>query len=97
LLRLLVIAFALRCAMSFRDPAYRVLGIVLMLNLVLALFGSVVLNVTTHIYYWGSLGLLLAMQRLEQSAGKESVSVRRQTTKLQPVMPMAGAARRRSS
>ena len=54
------------------------------------------LNATLGLYYWGSLGLVLTMRRLEQSAGTEfgTVLVRGadQTTNLKPVMPMAGAA-----
>jgi hypothetical protein len=98
-LRFLIAAFALRCVMSFKDPAYRALGIVLMVHLALGLIFPVVFNATAGLYYWGALGLVLAMRRLEQSAGREfgTVPVRGadQTTNLQPVMPMAGAARRR--
>jgi hypothetical protein len=58
------------------------------------------LNATMAIYYWGALGLMLAMRRLDESAGAEfgKVLVRGagQTTSLQPVMPILGAARRRS-
>jgi hypothetical protein len=67
-LRLLIAVFALRCAMSFKDPTYRALGIVLAVWLALGLVMSVVLNVTLNLYYWGALGLMLAMRRLEQSA-----------------------------
>jgi hypothetical protein len=92
-LRLLIAAFALSCAMSFRDPAYRALGIVLAVHLALALMFPIVLSATAGLYYWGALGLVLAMRRLEQSAGKEfgKVLARR------PVMPPAGAARCRRS
>jgi hypothetical protein len=97
-LRLLIAAFALRCAKSFKDPAYRALGIVLAVWLALGPVMSVMLNVTTNLYYWGALGLVLAMRRLEQSvdAEFETVLVRTadQTTNLQPVMPKAGAVRR---
>jgi hypothetical protein len=59
------------------------------------------LNLTAGLYYWGSLGLVLTMRRLEQSAGRKlgKVLVRGagQTTNLKPVMPMAGAAVRRLS
>jgi len=59
------------------------------------------LNVTAGLYYWGGLGLVLAMRQLEQSAATEfgTVVVRGtdQTTNLQRAMPMAGAVRRRSS
>jgi hypothetical protein len=92
-LRFLVAAFALRCAMTFKDPAYRALGIVFAVNLAMGILGSVMLNVTVGLYYWGSLGLVLTMRRLEQSAGRKlgKVLVRgaEQTTNLKPVMPMA--------
>jgi len=68
LLRFLVAAFALRYAMSFRDPAYRALGIVLAIHLSLGIVVAVINNATAGLYYWGSLGLVLAMRRLEQSA-----------------------------
>jgi hypothetical protein len=99
-LRFLIAAFALRCAMSFKDPADRALGIVLAVWLALGLINSVMLNVTVGLYYWGALGLVLAMLRLEQSAGREfGVLVRRadQIANVQSVMPMAGAGRRRPS
>jgi len=68
LLRFLIIGFALRWALSFKDPAYRALGIVLMIHLAVAsVFGSIMLNVTSGLYYWGALGLVLAMRRFEQS------------------------------
>jgi hypothetical protein len=100
-LRFLIVVFAVRCANSFKDPAYRALGIVLAVWLALGLIGPVVNNFTVGLYYWGALGLMLAMRRLEQSAGAEfaTVLMRRadQTTNLQPVMPKAGVVRRRSS
>jgi hypothetical protein len=68
LLRFLIIGFALHWALSFKDSAYRALGIVLMIHLaVSSIFGSITLNVTSGLYYWGALGLLLAMRRFEQS------------------------------
>jgi hypothetical protein len=98
-LRFLIPAFALRCAMSFKDPAYRALGIALAVHLAVGVIAPIILNATLGLYYWGSLGLVLAMRRLEQSAAKELGAVRRayETTKLQPVMPIAGGARRRLS
>jgi hypothetical protein len=98
-LRFLIPAFALRCAMRFKDPAYRVLGIVLAVFLAQGIVGQVILNVTAGLYYWGALGLVLAMWRLEQSAGAEfeTVLVRRaDTTNLKPVLPNAGAVLRRA-
>ena len=96
-LRFLIAAFALRCA--FKDPAYSALGIVLAVWLAMGVVLPIMLNVTMGLYYWGALGLVLAMRRLEASAGAEfgTVLVRGagQTTNLQPVMPRAGAARRR--
>jgi hypothetical protein len=87
-LRFLTAAFALRCTMTFKDPAYRALGIVFTINLAMGMIAPVMLNVTAGLYYWGSLGLVLTMRRLEQSAGKElgRVLVRGagQTTKLKP-------------
>ena len=100
-LRLLIAAFALRCAMTFKDPSYRALGIVLAVYLALGMIEPIMLNVTLGLYYWGSLGLVLTMRRLEQSAGARfgTVPVRRadQMTKLQPVMPMGGAVHRHPS
>jgi hypothetical protein len=100
-LRFLIVVFALRCVMSFKDPAYRALGIVLIVNLALGIVGQVMLNATAGLYYWVSLGLVLVMRRLEQSAGMEfgTVLVRgaEQTPMLQSVMPTGGAARRRPS
>jgi hypothetical protein len=97
-LRLLIAAFALRCVKSFKDPAYRALGIVLAVWLALGLVMGIVLSATTSFYYWGALGLVLAMRRLEQSVGAEFETVLErtadQTTNLQPVMPKAGAVRR---
>ena len=97
-LRFLIAAFALRCAMTFKDPGYRALGIVLMVNLAVGIIAPVMLNATAGLYYWGSLGLVLTMRRLEQCAVRkvEKVPARgaAQTTNLKPAMPMAGAAGR---
>jgi len=75
LVRLLVAVLALRCATSFKDPAYRALGIVLAVHLAVGIITSIILNATAGLYYWGSLGILLAMQRLEQSANSRAKSV----------------------
>ena len=100
-LRFLIAAFALRCAMRFKDPGYRALGIVLMVNLAMGIIAPVMLNATIGLYYWGSLGLVLTMRRLEESAGTEFRRVlargAEQTKNYEPVMPMAGAAGRRLS
>jgi len=66
-LRFLIATFALRCAMSFKDPAYRSLGIVLTAYLAVYILLPSINNPTASLYYWGALGLLLAMQRLEQA------------------------------
>jgi hypothetical protein len=66
-LRFLIAMFALRCAMSFKDPAYRSLGIVLTAYLAVYILLPSINNPTAGLYYWGALGLLLAMQRLEQA------------------------------
>jgi hypothetical protein len=66
-LRFLIAMFALRCAMSFKDPAYRSLGVVLTAYLALYILLPSLNNPTAGLYYWGALGLLLAMQRLEQA------------------------------
>src|SRR3984893_4013713 len=93
-LRFLIAAVALRSAMTFKDPSYRALGIVLAVYLALGMIEPIMLNVTLGLYYWGPLCLVLTMRRWEQSAGVEfgTVPVRRadQITKLQPVMPMGG-------
>jgi hypothetical protein len=96
-LRLLIPAFALRCVMRFKDPAYRALGIVLAVHLALGFIGSsIILNVTAGLYYWGAFGLVLAMQQLEQSRSTEAGAVvawgAGQTTNLQPVGPEKPAA-----
>jgi len=67
LLRFLIAAFALHCAMSFKDPAYRALGIGLMVYLALGIIFPVIFNATIGLYYWGALGLMLTMRRFEQS------------------------------
>jgi hypothetical protein len=67
LLRFLIFGLALRWALSFKEPAYRALGIVLAVHLALGMIGNVMLNPTAGLYYWGALGLLLAMRRFEQS------------------------------
>jgi hypothetical protein len=84
LLRFLIFGFALRCALSFKDPAYRALGIVLAVYLVLGIIGSIMLNATAGLYYWGALGLLLAMRRFEQSARKEAGTMFAPRTRLGP-------------
>jgi hypothetical protein len=75
LVRLLVAVFAVRCATSFKDPAYRALGIALAVHLAVGIITPIILNATAGLYYWGSLGVLLAMQRLEQSANSRAKSV----------------------
>jgi hypothetical protein len=100
-LRFLIAAFALRRAMRFKDPVYRALGIVLAVHLALGLIASIMLNATAGLYYWGALGLVLAMRQLEQARGTVAGTVvgrkTDQTINLQPATPTAGAARRRSS
>jgi hypothetical protein len=100
-LRSLIAAFALRSAMRFKDPAYRALGIVLAVHLALGLIAQIMLNATAGLYYWGALGLVLAMRQLEQARGTVAGTVvgrkTDQTINLQPVTPTAGAARRRPS
>jgi hypothetical protein len=100
-LRFLIAAFALRSAMRFKDPAYRALGIVLAVHLALGFIASIMLNATAGLYYWGALGLVLAMRQLEQAGGTVAGTVvgrkTDQTINLQPATPTAGAARRRSS
>jgi hypothetical protein len=71
-LRILVFIFALRSARTFKDPAYRALGIVLSIYLTLGFLEMVILNPTAGLYYWGALGLVLAMRRLEQTAHSEA-------------------------
>jgi hypothetical protein len=100
-LRFLIAAFGLRCAKSFRNPAYRALGNPLAVYLAMGLINPIILSPTSGLYYWGTLGLVLAMRRIDQSAVTEvgTILVRRadQRTKLRPVMPMAGGAPRRPS
>ena len=88
-LRFLIAAFALRSAMRFKDPAYRALGIVLAVHLVLGILASIMLNATLGLYYWGAVGLVLAMRQLEESRGTVAGTVvgrkTDQTINLQPV------------
>jgi O-Antigen ligase len=70
--RCLIAVFALRWAMSFKDPAYRALGILLAVYLALGVAGSIMLNPTAGLYYWGAAGLLMAMRRLERLADSRS-------------------------
>ena len=66
-LRVLIVRFALRCTLSYKDPFYRALGIALMIHLATGLVLPIVNNVTAGAYYWGALGLVFAMRRLEKS------------------------------
>jgi hypothetical protein len=66
LLRVLIAAFALNCAMSFKDSAYRALGIGLLMYLAVGIISPVIFNATVGLYYWGALGLMLTMRRFEQ-------------------------------
>jgi hypothetical protein len=75
-LRVLVAVFALRSVSSFHDPAFRALSIALAVYLMLGLIGSLILNATAGLYYWGALGLVLAMRRLEQVAHANAVAPR---------------------
>jgi hypothetical protein len=68
LLRLFIAVFALRYATSFKDPAYRALGIALAVYLALGIIAPIILNVTAGLYYWGALGLMITMRQLEQTA-----------------------------
>jgi hypothetical protein len=89
LARLLVVALAVRCTSSFKDPAYRALGIVLTVQLGLSLYIPIVTNPTAGLYYWGSLGLVLAMMRLERlTAAKARTTV----TQRHGVWPSPAAA-----
>jgi hypothetical protein len=92
-LRVLIVAFALHCAMRFKDPAYRALGIVLAIYLAQGVLVQIIFNPTAGLYYWGALGVVLAMRRLEQSTGAEfeTVLVRRADA-TKPVLPNARAA-----
>jgi hypothetical protein len=47
----------------------------LVVHLALGIITPVIFNVTAGLYYWGALGLLLAMRRLEQSAATETRTV----------------------
>lgn len=90
--RVMIAAFALRCARSFRDPACRALGIGLAVFLAMGIIYPIILNATLNLYYWGALGLVLAMRRLEQSTQCGKILVRRagRSTKLQPAASMIG-------
>jgi hypothetical protein len=75
LLRFLIAAFAVRAAISFKNPMYRAFGIVFAVHLGMAIMvGFVMLNPTAGLYYWGAFGLVLAMRRLEQFAVSENRS-----------------------
>jgi len=73
LLRAFIFFVAVRCTLSFKDPIYRALGIGLTAHLGFGILNTIVLNVTAGLYYWGALGLMLAMQRLEHT-GRAPVS-----------------------
>jgi hypothetical protein len=94
-MRFLIPTFALRCARSFRDPAFRALGIVLVVHLALGIITPVILNVTAGLYYWSALGLVLAMRRLEQSAATEAGTIF--ATSRPRMGPSAVYAKQRSS
>jgi hypothetical protein len=63
----IILVLAIRCTRGFRDPAYRSLGMVLTVQLAMGVVTALITNPTAGLYYWGSLGLILAMQRLERS------------------------------
>jgi hypothetical protein len=90
-LRFIIFVFALRCAMSFKDPAYRALGILLAISLALGLTSFVIFNATAGLYYWGALGLILTMRRLEQSAETENF-LRRELSRQPSMRSKARAA-----
>jgi hypothetical protein len=75
-LRSLIVFWSFRFATSFKDPAYRALGIVLAIHLVLGLVASTVTNVTANFYYWAAVGLVFAMRRLEQTDQIEARAMR---------------------
>src|SRR5262249_36292762 len=99
LLRFLIPVVAMRWVMSFKDLAYRALGIVLAVYLALGIITPIMLNVTLGLYYWGAFGLVLAMWQLEHSRGaKTGTAVAReagQKTTLQPITPLASVDHRR--
>jgi len=85
-LRIMVVVFALRSAFLFRGPVYRAFGFVLTVHLALGLINSIMLSATEGLYYWGALGLVFAMRRLEQAerTKAETVPVSVQTTLRSP-------------
>jgi hypothetical protein len=70
--RCLIAVFALRWAVSFKDPAYRAFGSLLAVYLTFGVTASIMLNATAGLYYWGAVGLMIGMRRLEQSAASRS-------------------------
>jgi hypothetical protein len=66
LLRIAVVVVAFQCTRAFKNPAYRALGICLTVHLALSVTGTIILNNTAGLYYWGALGLVLAMQRFDR-------------------------------
>src|SRR5262249_60608042 len=64
--RFLIIGLALRSTLSFKAPAYRVLGIVLTAYLIVAIVGQNVFNATAGRPYLRSVGLLLVLPRVVQ-------------------------------
>ena len=75
-LRILIAALALRWTKRFEDPVYAAIGIALAVAVALGVIAPVMLNATAGLYYWGSLGLILAMRRLEQTARREAPILR---------------------
>ena len=88
----LIAAFSFRWAISFKDPACRALGIALAIYLALGIPFAIVFNPTANLYYWGALGLVLAMRRLEQCAGRETVRVLAVSREKLSAQLLAGAA-----
>jgi hypothetical protein len=73
-LRIFVAVFAISCVRRFKDPGHRAFAIVLAIYLTLAIISAIILNATAAVYYWGALGLVLAMQRFEQFPARVKVS-----------------------
>lgn len=78
-LRGLVVICALYQAMAFKQPTYRAFGIVLAVHLLFSMTGSIILNPTAGLYYWGALGLILAMKRFEMLAPSAAGKLHRPT------------------
>jgi hypothetical protein len=90
-LRIMISVASFQLTRSFKDRWHRAFGLVLSVYLTMAMTGSIMLNATAGLYYWGSFGLILAMRRQEQSA-RSLTPVRVEGARVRLPQPMARAS-----